>query len=108
MIGRLSKFYVFFKYVTVVSRDSAVGVATGYWLDDRGVEVRVLAGSRIFSSLRRPHRLWGPPTSYPMSTEGSSPGVKRPGREADHSPPTNAEIKKMWLYTSNPPYAFMM
>jgi hypothetical protein len=35
------------------------------------------------------------------------PGVKRPGREADHSPPTSAEVKKMWIYTSTPPYAFM-
>jgi hypothetical protein len=29
-----------------------------------------------------------------------SPGVKRQGREADHSPPTSAEVKKMWIYTS--------
>jgi hypothetical protein len=36
-----------------------------------------------------------------------SPGVKRQGREADHSPPTRAEVKKMWIYTSTPPYAFM-
>jgi hypothetical protein len=35
------------------------------------------------------------------------PGVKRPGREADHSPPS-AEVKKMWIYTSTPPYAFMV
>jgi hypothetical protein len=27
-------------------------------------------------------------------------GVMRPGREADHSPPTSAEVKKMWVYTS--------
>jgi hypothetical protein len=42
-------------------RNSAVGIATGYRLDDREVGVRVPAGSRIFSSLRRPDRLWGPP-----------------------------------------------
>jgi hypothetical protein len=24
-------------------------------------------------------------------------GVKRPGREVDHSPPTSAEVKKMWI-----------
>jgi hypothetical protein len=23
--------------------------------------------------------------------------------EADHSPPTSAEVRKMWIYTSNPP-----
>jgi hypothetical protein len=47
------------------------------------------------------------PTSYTMGTGGSFPAVKRPGREADHSPPTSAEVKKMWIYTSTPPYAFM-
>jgi hypothetical protein len=41
-------------------------------------------------------------------SEALSPGVKRPGREADHSPPTSAEVKKMWIYTSTPSYAFMV
>jgi hypothetical protein len=45
----------------VESRDRAVGTATGYGLDDRGVGVRVLVGSRIFSSPCRPDRLWDPP-----------------------------------------------
>jgi hypothetical protein len=36
-----------------------------------------------------------------------SPGVKRQGREVEHSPPTSAEVKKMWIYTSTPPYVFM-
>jgi hypothetical protein len=35
------------------------------------------------------------------------PGVTRPGREADHSPPASAEVKQMWIYTSTLPYAFM-
>jgi hypothetical protein len=47
------------------------------------------------------------PVSYPMSTEALSPGVKRPGRAADHSPPTSAEVKKMWINTSTPTYTFM-
>jgi hypothetical protein len=34
-------------------------------------------------------------------------GVKRPGREADHSPPASVEVKRMWIYTSTPSYAFM-
>jgi hypothetical protein len=37
-----------------------------------------------------------------------SPGVKRLGREADHSPPTSAEVKKTWIYTSIPSYVFMV
>jgi hypothetical protein len=35
------------------------------------------------------------------------PGVKRPGRETDHSPPASVEVKKIWIYTSTSPYAFL-
>jgi hypothetical protein len=42
-----------------------------------------------------------------MGTGGSFSGVKRQGLEADHSTPTNAEVKKMWIYTSTPLYVFM-
>jgi hypothetical protein len=45
---------------TPVRRDSVVGIATTYGLDDRGGGVRVRVGSRIFSSPRRQDRLWGP------------------------------------------------
>jgi hypothetical protein len=82
------------------NQDSVVGIATGYGLDDRGVGVRVPVGSRIFTSLRLPDRLWGPPNLLSNGYRGFfSWGVKRPGREADHSPPTVAEVKKMWIYT---------
>jgi hypothetical protein len=47
------------------------------------------------------------PISHPMGTGGFFPGVKRPGPEADHSPPVRAEVKKMWIYTSTPQYAFI-
>jgi hypothetical protein len=43
------------------SRDSVVGIATSYGLDDRGVRIRVPVRSRIFSSPNRPDRHWGPP-----------------------------------------------
>jgi hypothetical protein len=44
-------------YINTVFQNSSVGIATGYELDDRGVEVRVQEGSRIFSSPRRLDRL---------------------------------------------------
>jgi len=34
-------------------------------------------------------------------------GVKRPGREADHSFPSSAEARNAWNYTSTPQYVFM-
>lgn len=35
-------------------------------------------------------------------------GTNRPGREAGHSPPSNARIKNAWTYISTPPYTFMV
>jgi len=34
-------------------------------------------------------------------------GVKRPGGEADHSPPSSVEVKNTLSYTHTPQYAFM-
>jgi hypothetical protein len=34
-------------------------------------------------------------------------GIKRPGSEADHSPPSISEAKNVWIFTFTPPYAFM-
>jgi hypothetical protein len=83
------------------SRDSSVGTATGYGLDDRlGQEFSLLNVVQTGSGAY--------PASYPMGTGGFFPGGKAAGCEADHSPPTTAEVKKMWIYTSTPPYAFMV
>jgi hypothetical protein len=41
--------------------------------------------------------------SYPIVTAGLSRSV----READNIPPSRAEVKYAWSYTSNPPYMFM-
>jgi hypothetical protein len=72
-------------------------------LDDRKVGVRVPVGE-IFSPLHVVQT--GSevrPASYTMGKGGSFLGSKT----ADHSPPTSAEVKKMWIYTSTPPYVFM-
>jgi hypothetical protein len=69
--------------------DSSVGIATLYGLDGPGIESRW--GAKFFV-----HVQTGPgahPASRTMST-GSFPGVKRPGRGADYSPLSSAEVKK--------------
>jgi hypothetical protein len=91
-----------------MSRDSAVGIATGYGLDGRGVGIRVPVGARIFSSPRRPDGFWGPPSLLSNGYRELSVGVKRPGREADHSPLTTADVKNTWIYTSTSPYVLMV
>jgi hypothetical protein len=48
------------------------------------------------------------PTQPPIQWVPGAPslGVKRPGRDIDHLPPSNAEIKNAWSHTSAP-YIFM-
>jgi hypothetical protein len=60
----------------------------------------------IFSTASRTAlELTQPPIQW--VTEGLSPGIKRPGREADHSTPSSAEVKNVWSYTSTLQYIFM-
>jgi hypothetical protein len=43
------------------------------------------------------------PVSYPMGTRSSFPLIKQPEREADHSPPSSAEVKEyVELYFHSP------
>jgi hypothetical protein len=87
------------------SRDSSVGIALGYGLDDRSSMVRFPAGAGNFSLHHRVQNGSGSPSQPPIHwVPGSlSLGVKRPGREVDLSPPSSAEVKNAWSYTSTPP-----
>jgi hypothetical protein len=86
------------------SRDSSVGRVLGYRLDDRCSKVKFPAGTGNFSLHHRVQNgCRAHQASYPMGTRGSFPGSKAPGREPDHSPPSNAEVKNAWNYTSTPP-----
>jgi hypothetical protein len=76
---------------------------TGYGVDGRGVGVRVPVGKYFFSLHVVQTGSGSNPASYPMTPRALSLEVKRPGREADHSPPTSAEVKKTWIYTSTTP-----
>jgi hypothetical protein len=48
------------------------------------------------------------PAFFPVGTRGSFPGSKALGLEADHSPPSSAEVKNVESCTSIPQYIFMM
>jgi hypothetical protein len=76
-------------------RNSFNTVAASYWLDDRDSRVRVPAGAGNFSLYHRVQNgSRAHPASYPVGTGAFSLGVKWPGREADHSPPSSAEVKE--------------
>jgi hypothetical protein len=75
--------------------------ALGYGLDD-GFEPHQGIGNVLFTTASRP--VLGP-THPPIQLMPRTLylGVKRPGREADHSPPSSAEVKNTWSYISTPP-----
>jgi hypothetical protein len=62
------------------SRDSSVGIALDYGLDDRGSRVRFPAGDGNFFLHHRVQNGCGAlPVSYPVGTRGSFPGGKVAG-----------------------------
>jgi hypothetical protein len=77
---------IIYVFVSTPSRDTAVGLETGYGMDGRGVGVRDPVGERFLF----------------LST-----AVKRPVRKVDHSRPTAAQMENIWIYISTPPYIFM-
>jgi hypothetical protein len=86
---------------------SAIGIAIGWAVRPRSRSSIPCGGNNFHFSM------WSIPShgsSQPAIQwvqDAVSPRLKRPGREADHSAPTNAEVKKTCLYTSTPPYVFM-
>jgi hypothetical protein len=77
-----------------MSQGSSVSTVSGYGLGDRAIEVRSSAEAKDFSSSlcvqtgSRAH-----PVSCTVGTGGPFPGTKaRQGRDADHSPPSSAEV----------------
>jgi hypothetical protein len=86
----LSNYLVHEIFTFIFSRNSIVSIATGYWLDGPG---SIPGSARFFSSPERLDRL-GPTQPRIRWVPGAlSPGVKRQGRDADHSPPSTAKVK---------------
>jgi hypothetical protein len=75
-----------------ISWDSSVGIPTGVgWMTVKsGFNSR--QGQGIFFYLTS-GRVWSPPSLLQNGRSSVSPGVSRQGREADHSTPSNAEVK---------------
>jgi hypothetical protein len=77
-------------------------------MDDLEFGVRVLVGYKNFHFFIMSRRALGPTQSPMQWLPGFiSLGVKRLGREADHSRPTGTEMKNSWISTSTPPDVIM-
>jgi hypothetical protein len=76
------------------SRVSSGSIVSGYGLDYRAIGVRSPEGAKDFSSSLCVETGSGAhPASCTVGTGGPFPGGKaRPGRDADHSTPSSAEV----------------
>jgi hypothetical protein len=78
----------------------------GYGLDDRGFESWQGLGIFLFTiTSRTALRPSQPPIQWVPGD--LSLRVKWPEGKTDHSPPSSAEVKNAWRYTSTPQYVFM-
>jgi hypothetical protein len=93
-------------YLILKSPGSSVSIVTLVRAGRRGCDSR--QGQR-FILLVTASRLTLGPTQPPIQwVPGAlSLGLKRPGRETDHSFPFSAEVKSAWSYTSTIPFVFV-
>jgi hypothetical protein len=76
----------------VRSRVNSVSIVSDYGLDDRAIAVRSPAGGKGFFLCVQTGS-GAHPASCTIGTGGPFPGGKAlPGRDADHSPPSSAEV----------------
>jgi hypothetical protein len=91
--------------LTARVRASSVDIVTGYRLDGRGVGTQVLSGSTfVLHSIQTGSLVY--PAFCAMATGAVSKALKRPGLEADHSPPTYVGVKNARIYTSKDNFTF--
>jgi hypothetical protein len=81
---------------TMGSGDSSVSVVTCWtiWGSNSGTS------KRLFSSAERTNQLCEPSRLVFDGYKVYFPGIKRAGRETDHSPTSSSEVKNEWSYTS--------
>jgi len=86
----------------VLGPGRVVGIATGYGLDGPGIEP---LGGEVFRTC--PDLPWSPPSLIYNGYRVFPGGKERPGRDADHSPPSSAvghERVELYLYSPYVPY----
>jgi hypothetical protein len=88
----------FIPTLLLLGPDSSVGIATDYGLDGPGIES--WWGRDLPACQGRP---WGPPSLLYNGYRVFLGGKELPGRAADHSPPSSAEVMQEYSYNSTHP-----
>jgi hypothetical protein len=76
-------------------------------MDEQGFETRQGLEIFLLTTAYKPD-FWGPPSFLSNGYQGVCPRVKRSRREAEHLPPSSAEVKNAWSFTSTPQHVFAM
>ena len=87
-------------------QSSIVCIVTRLWAGQFWVWI-VVSARDFFPSPECPDWLFGPTVLLFTAVPRFFLVVKQPGREVNHSPPSGAEVKNEWCYTSPPLYVFM-
>jgi hypothetical protein len=82
-----------------------VMIVIAYGLEDQSSFPNMAAS---LSSPQRPDGLWGPPSLLSNGYRGSFLGVKRPGRETNHSPRQLPSLRMRGDIRPLPPYVYMV
>ena len=96
--GRRRNVHLLRKQLVTSRLGSSVGIVTDFGLDGPGSK---LGGDEIFPTC--PDRPWGPPSLLQNGYRIFHRGKVRPGRAADHSPPSSAAVMEEYSYNSTHP-----
>jgi hypothetical protein len=88
-----------------MSQRRSVNIVTRIWAGRPGSDSRQAQGLFLVVTASRP--ALGPNQPPSSGYLWIFAGVKLPGSETDHLPPSGTEVKNVWIYTSTPPYVFM-
>jgi hypothetical protein len=94
---------VLFRQIRYICESWSRAVSIATRLRIRRFGVRIPVETSLFSSPKRPDRLCGPPSFVFNGHRRSFQEVKRPGRKANDSPASSAEVKNEWSCISTSP-----
>jgi hypothetical protein len=81
--------------------------SAAYRAGEGGIAIGLQREEDIFTSIKCPDRLWGPSSLLFNVMLTLSPRIKRPEREANHSPQSSTQVENAWSYTSILPHSFI-
>jgi hypothetical protein len=81
--------------------------SAAYRAGEEGIAIGLRREEDTFISIKCSDRLWGPSILLFNVMLAHSPRIKRPEREANHSPQSSTQVENAWCYTAILPHSFI-